>query len=526
MHLKIGEDAMRLKEETQLDKIAEQCKTCSFGPYGLQNCATEPQYNPTQLDETGSCRNYLPGRDLLKARRAAQARQTRKKNISKKKQGSLDSEVKMIPVSFKRLEDGTLLEEIYSGGEFGFVVFKDGKVEYTDSYKVSERETFVPVRIQPVVVGALKLPEEAAEYGDDNKLIEEVRSFIHSYVELDEFGELLATYYVFFSWVYDKFSEVPFLRFWGDYGTGKSRALKTVGGLCYKVAIFAASSSIPSLFRTAQVFRSSIYIDEADFSVSDLWADIIKFLNSRMDKTSYIWRTEESTKDGYKPYAFCLFGPTLLGTRRKFKDEALESRCITIQMKERKRKEIPLNLPDEFYQEQQTLRNKLLLWRLRNYHNITIKPDVEIEGVEPRINQVAIPLLSIIKDSSAKRKLSHFLRNYQQEIRETRSGSQKAEVLIAIDKVFQQIEKMKTEGMVLSSKEEKAEHLSYRRIVEEFNEDKDDKEHLREQRLGYLLKELGFKADRYANKSYLPNSEENLELLRSLKERYGLSENC
>ena len=51
-----------------------------------------------------------------------------------------------------------------------------------------------------------------------------------------------AAHYVLLSWVYDVFNELPYLRFRGDFGTGKTRALIALGSICYKP--FFASGSL------------------------------------------------------------------------------------------------------------------------------------------------------------------------------------------------------------------------------------------------------------------------------------------
>ena len=74
-------------------------------------------------------------------------------------------------------------------------------------------------------------PSEPEEYGSEQALIEEIQSYIHRYVDVSPLFEKIASYYVLFTWVYDGFNELPYLRFRGDPGTGKTRCLQTVGSL-------------------------------------------------------------------------------------------------------------------------------------------------------------------------------------------------------------------------------------------------------------------------------------------------------
>ena len=86
------------------------------------------------------------------------------------------------------------------------------------------------------------LPSAVGECQQKAVLLEEVRSFIHRYVDLSPGFEEIAAHYVLLTWVYDAFNELGYLRFRGDYGTGKTRALIAVGSVCYK-PFFASGAS-------------------------------------------------------------------------------------------------------------------------------------------------------------------------------------------------------------------------------------------------------------------------------------------
>ena len=77
------------------------------------------------------------------------------------------------------------------------------------------------------------------------------------------FQEILA-HYVLFSWIYDSFHEVPYLRFQGDFGTGKTRALLVAGSLCYKPFFASGASTVSPLFHILDAFRGTLILDEAD----------------------------------------------------------------------------------------------------------------------------------------------------------------------------------------------------------------------------------------------------------------------
>ncbi len=82
--------------------------------------------------------------------------------------------------------------------------------------------------------GTILLPSGAAPYGSQQQLLGEIKAFIHCYVDIHDFWEDLIAHYVLMTWVYDRFTAIPYLRFLSDFGTGKSRLLQTVVHICYK----------------------------------------------------------------------------------------------------------------------------------------------------------------------------------------------------------------------------------------------------------------------------------------------------
>ena len=94
---------------------------------------------------------------------------------------------------------------------------------------------------------------------------------------------------------------------------------------------------------------------------------------------------------------YAVFGPKLVATRGYFEDRALESRCLTEEMGQtRLREDVPINLPSFHKDEALRLRNKLLLFRFRNFRRRQASEDLVDRSIEPRLNQIFVPLLSII----------------------------------------------------------------------------------------------------------------------------------
>ncbi|PYR27259.1 MAG: hypothetical protein DMF98_06520, partial [Acidobacteria bacterium] len=75
----------------------------------------------------------------------------------------------------------------------------------------------------------------------------------------------------------------------------------------------------------------------------------------------------------------------------------MESRCLSETFGGRSlRDDIPINLPDEHKREALQLRNQLLTFRFRHYRQVGKERWVD-RNLEPRLNQVFAPLMSLIE---------------------------------------------------------------------------------------------------------------------------------
>jgi hypothetical protein len=250
------------------------------------------------------------------------------------------------------------------------------------------------------------LPSEPRAYGTEEELVSEIEGFIHRYVDLSPIFEKVATYYVLLSWLYDAFNELPYLRLRGDYGSGKTRALLTIGSLCYKGFFASGASTVSPLFHTLDAFRGTLIFDEADFRFSDERAAIVKILNNGNVRGMPVLRTMMNRQREFNPQAFQVFGPKIVATRGRYDDKALESRFITEEMGARQlRTDIPINLPESFKDEARELRNKLLLYRFHRRHEVKVDESLVDLRLEPRLNQILLPLLSVVSDDSLRKEL-------------------------------------------------------------------------------------------------------------------------
>jgi hypothetical protein len=341
-----------------------------------------------------------------------------------------------IPSAGAVLPGGVVVEMVYdpAAGETAFVRYEAGSWTVEPAIEVAAGR-LVPMspRNNLLVHDVVLFPSAPEEYGTEGELLSAVRSFIHRYVDLSPAFEELAASYVLFTWLYDAFEELPYLRVRGDYGSGKSRFLLAVGSLCYKPIFASGTSTVSPIFRILDAVRGTLIVDEADFRLSDEKAEVVKILNNGNARGFPVLRSESTNSREFDPRAYAVFGPKLVATRGFFEDKALESRCLTEEMGGRPlRDDIPLNLPAALREEARQLRNQLLLFRCRNLtrpRNLALAAD---RGLEPRLAQILSPLMATIDDEEARRRLRDLARGYERQLVADRGMETEAQLLEVI----------------------------------------------------------------------------------------------
>ena len=354
----------------------------------------------------------------------------------------------------------------------------------------------------------IHFPSIISPYETEEEIIKEVRDFIHKYLEIDKDFEEIAVYYVLLTWIFEKFNELPYLRTVGDWGSGKSRFLKTIGILCYK-PIFTTGLSTPSpIFRIINEIKGTLMLDEGDLRYSDKDSEIVKILNSGYQRDGSVLRSEG--KGSFELKSYDVFCPKIVATRGFYKDKALESRFLKEEMgRIRIRKDIPENLTEEFYIEAKFIRNKLLMWRLKNYFESINISRLDIEDIHPRLKQIVSPLLSIIKDEKSKSIIKKFIVRLNEEIIEDRTDSLEYDILFNILKI---------------NKVKNTDEISIKEIAEYINKKLDIDEKVENKKIGGLMRgSLQIKTYRKAGRgNYVLSIRKNQNKIDYWINRFGI----
>lgn len=327
-----------------------------------------------------------------------------------------------------------LVELVYSesDAQTKLVRFQHGRISITSSVTLASSEVLVPVPASNNLIKhrVVLLPENPVEYSSLPELIAEIRDYLYRYVDLSDEFLAITSYYILLTWVYDAFNELPYLRLRGDFGCGKTRALLVIGSICYKPFFASGASTVSPIFHTIDTFGGTFVFDEADFRFSDEKAELVKILNNGNVRGFPVLRTSVSAKREFDPVAFTVFGPKIVAMRDAFEDLALESRFLTEEMGQRAvRRDIPINLPDVQAEEAKALRNQLLLYRFQTLSTTTLDPTLGSPALSHRLNQIIVPLLSVIPDETARRYVAAAAKGLERSVVAERSALPEAKLL-------------------------------------------------------------------------------------------------
>lgn len=337
--------------------------------------------------------------------------------------------------------DGMLVELVYDPDRrtTALAVSRAGTLRIEQDVLTDTGERLVPYAASNNLIrhGCVQLPGAPVVHGRKADLLADIEAYLNRYVDLSPLFAKITAHYVLLSWVHDAFNELPYLRFAGDYGSGKTRALIAVGSIVYRGFFASGASTVSPIFHVLDTFGGTLVLDEADLRFSDKSADLVKILNNGTVKGLPVLRTLQNRNKEFNPAAFTVFGPKIVAMRGSFRDDALESRFLTETMGERPlRPDIPIHLPHTLKTEALALRNRLLHYRLTELAKTASLPDRIVQGIGPRLNQTALSLLSLVDDEDTRSDIAALLRAQHSHLARTRASRTDARVLRALSEVF------------------------------------------------------------------------------------------
>lgn len=281
-----------------------------------------------------------------------------------------------------------------------------GKVHSSDQIEISGRY-YLPVQDDEIIYsGRVLFPSALGKREKTKKIVKQIKEYLKkAFIFSDPMQIKVIAYYILLTWVYDSFQAIPYLRFSGIRGSGKTKLVNLVSSICYR-SISANRLDISStLINIVDKYQGTVCLDEIDLTDDETNTDLIKLLNLGAMRDGMITRMEKrSNKKGkqwFEPEMYRVFCPKLITTTKKLNDLALASRCITLKLEPiRPDTAIKENfqLAAEIEIESRKLRNILLRWRLEHW-----RPEVKIKAnfidyeISSRLNQLIAPLMTVAK---------------------------------------------------------------------------------------------------------------------------------
>ncbi len=432
----------------------------------------------------------------------------------------------------KVFPDGTMIETIYDpeAEETRLAILQGGVVEVAQEYVDPKGDKYMPALCDDLIrKGFVKLPSACAGYTDIRELFQKIRKeFVPQSVDLPPQFQTVASLYVLLSWVYDSFQTIPYLRVIGNWGTGKSRFLQVVGSICYKSMMAGGSVSMASIFRSLDKVQGTFCFDEADFKTSDMSSEITKILNGGHSKGSPVLRMDVDKKTGkMTTQAFNVYAPKILASRERFKDEALESRCLTEHLLPSKGAGTPIHLPDGFGGKALELRNALLGFRFHMQGQIKAEPST-LRGLElPRLKQSALALTSIAAAISEDvlGETLEYLATYENELLIGQKHDPSADVLQCILSLVMKKRSIDRPRWRIYMKEIAQQFMESGESYSELYNGHDEsniyaQNSVSPRKIGSIVQKIGIKKHHDGRGFYIPLPQE-LRTLEILAERYG-----
>jgi hypothetical protein len=242
-----------------------------------------------------------------------------------------------------------------------------------------------PANLTEEVLSLSPWNESVFENGDD---VDDVEELINSIRHLLEDGfqfrrseeALFIACYLISTWVFDEYDAVNYLAFVGIPGSGKSELLKATHYLAYNSVYFSGLASISSIFRTIDMVKGTLAIDESQRSTSDVGGDFHKLMAVGNQKLGNVTRSAQKGRNlDFTTETFSVFGPKITSGRSTPGDEAILSRTHAIYLE-------PLTLDEvlasnrmtidskEWQDRAATLRARLLKFRMRRKVGVQAPP--------------------------------------------------------------------------------------------------------------------------------------------------------
>lgn len=172
-------------------------------------------------------------------------------------------------------------------------------------------------------------------------VIKKTKAYISQFTNFDEHDVSVAAGYSMATWLYRRYQEVKYLQIVGANGNGNTVALHAVGSICFNpIFMYGMSSQEAMLFALSNANKengATMCLDDVAFKIVDkdgCSTTFANILNIGANSANYIYKAKEVDKEivcePLRP-----FGPKVLVRSEPFNNPAIDSKFISICMRER-----------------------------------------------------------------------------------------------------------------------------------------------------------------------------------------------
>jgi hypothetical protein len=197
----------------------------------------------------------------------------------------------------------------------------------------------------------IRFPHRLGELKSAGNLLQEIDAFLCRCLDLDDRHRFLLACFVLASWLVDRLPVAPYIAFVGLPQSGKSTALKTLQLLCRRGLITSDISSA-AFYRACERLQPTLFIDET--ATAGQTRVLFHLLRSGTTRDAVAFRNGESYR---------AFGTKAVAWRELPDDDALNSRCIVIPMRETSRTDIMRTTHPEIVEAADKLQGQLMRFR-------------------------------------------------------------------------------------------------------------------------------------------------------------------
>ena len=246
------------------------------------------------------------------------------------------------------------LARVGQNSNLGLVLYKNGESSYYgDSVSLPDYVLVPPEEDE--ITRHIRFAERLGDVLEVRRLLTQVDDFLSLCLELDDRRRFLLACFVLSSWVVDWLPVAPYIAFVGLPGSGKSTALRALYLVCRRGLITYDISSA-AFYRACDRLAPTLCIDEAASAGEK--RVLFHLLRAGTTRDAAAFRVGQS----YRAY-----GAKAVSWNEMPDDEALNSRCIIIPMKESSRTSLLRTTDPAVLAEADRLQALLLRYRLHHY---------------------------------------------------------------------------------------------------------------------------------------------------------------